>query len=822
MWTTISGIILRNRVIFLIALALITVFMAFQGQGVKMKYKFGGLLPKTDTTYLNYQKFLSEFSEDGNVLVLGVQGEELFELENFAAWYQLGEDLKKIKVARNVKTGNGTEVEMASAIDSVFSVAHAYNLKRNDELKKFDFSKIVSSKPTTQAEVDSIRNVLDNIPFYKELLSNDSSYASLMMVFVNAKLFNSEDRGDAIEQVQHTVEKFSKQYMHTHYSGLPFIRTVVSNRIKGELKMFVILAALITALILFLFFRSLQVVLFSMLVVITGVIWSMGIIGMLGYELTAVMGLIPPLIIVIGVPNCVFLLNKYHSEYVRHGNKIKSLQRVIEKIGNATFMTNTTTSLGFATFIATQSSILQEFGVIASINIMIVFLLSIIMIPSIFSFLPAPKPKHTRHLDKKWLYLTVDKLVVIVTDHRKKVYIATAIIVLLGFYGLSKIESTGNIVDDLPKDDLVLVDLHFFEKNFNGVMPLEILVDTRKKGGALKESTLRKIEKVQELLREYPEISKSLSIVDAVKFVKQSFYGGDVNRYKLISGNEKSFIAPYLSGKDNVGVSALFMDSLNQKTRITAQIADVGTKEMDVIVNDLSPKIDKILNPDKYDTILTGTSIVYLKGTNYLVKNLFISLLIAIIIISSIMASLFRSARMVLVSLVPNLIPLLVTGALMGYCGIPIKPSTILVFSIAFGISVDDTIHYLAKYRQELNMRGWNIRRSVLNAVRETGVSMIYTSIVLFFGFGIFAASNFGGTVALGILVSVTLLVAMFANLILLPSLLLSLEKSITTKAFKEPFIEIIDEEEDIDLDELVVVKNGIEEEIVESPENDK
>jgi predicted RND superfamily exporter protein len=809
MWTSISALILRNRITFLVTLAVITVFMAYQSQNVKMRYKFGGLLPETDSTYINYQKFLSEFSEDGNVVVLGVQDDEFFQLENFAAWYQLGEDLKKIKVKRIIETENGSIEEMAPAIDSIFSVAHAYNLIRNDEQKKFDFGKIVSKKPTTQQEVDSIKDILVNLPFYNGLLYNDSTDASLMMVFVNAKLFNSEDRGDAIEQVQAIVDEFSSKYMHTHYSGLPYIRTVVSNRIKGELKMFVGLAALITALILFLFFRSLQVVMFSMLVVITGVVWSMGIISLFGYELSAVMGLIPPLIIVIGVPNCVFLLNKYHSEFVIHGNKIKALSRVIQKIGNATFMTNTTTALGFATFIATHSSILKEFGVIASINIMIVFLLSIIMIPSIFSFLKEPKPKHTRHLDKKWLYLTVEKLVTIVTDHRKKVYIVTSVIVILGVLGLSKIESTGNIVDDLPKDDLVLVDLRFFESNFNGVMPLEILVDTRKKGGALKESNLKKIEKVQKLLAEYPEISKSLSIVDAVKFVKQSFYGGDINQFKLISGNEKSFIAPYISGKDNQGVASLFMDSLKQQTRITAQIADVGTKEMDLILNDLTPKIDEILNPDKYDTILTGTSIVYLKGTNYLVKNLFISLMIAIIIISSIMASLFRSARMVLVSLIPNLIPLLVTGAIMGFCGIPIKPSTILVFSIAFGISVDDTIHYLAKYRQELNSRGWNIKQSILNAVRETGVSMIYTSIVLFFGFGIFAASNFGGTVALGILVSVTLLVAMFANLVLLPSLLLSLEKSITTKAFKEPFIEIIDEEEDIDLDELVVQKVG-------------
>jgi uncharacterized protein len=792
MWSFISSGILRYRIAILIVVAIATVFMAFMASKVDMEYRPANLLPQDDSTNINYNKFKELFAEDGNLIVMVVQGEDFYELENFRAWYNLGQELKKI-----------------DGVDSVFSVAHLYTLKRNTELKKFDFDRVVKRAPESQEEVDSLYIKIHSLPFYQGLLYNDSSNATLMMVFVNADKFNSKERGNVITQITDLGNIFSNHHLQVHYSGLPYIRTVISERVKGEMGKFVGLAALVAAMLLFLFFRSFKVVAVCLLVVTIGVIWSIGTISLFDYRINILMALIPPLIIVIGVPNGVFLLNKYHYEFKNHGNKIKALTRVIQKVGNATFMTNATTALGFATFIFTQSDMLKQFGVVASISIMALFLLSILIIPSVFSFLPDPKARHTKHLERKWLYHTVDRLVIWVTGYRKYVYIITAVLFFVGIYGISLIRATGNIVDDLPKDDPVLYDLQFIEDNFNGVMPFEVMIDTKKAGNVTQPGTLKKIDELQTELATHPELSKSLSIADALKFAKQGFYNGNPAKYTLINNNERSFIAPYLSGnKDESGLSQMFIDTSRTITRVTAQMADIGTTEMDILIKKLRPKIDEIFPPADYDIVLTGTSVVFLKGTNYLVKNLFISLILAIIVIASVMSLLFRSWRMVLVSLVPNLFPLIITAAIMGYAGIPIKPSTILVFSIAFGISVDDTIHFLAKYRQELRHHEWNIKLSVIKSVRETGVSMIYTSIVLFFGFGIFALSNFDGTVALGVLVSVTLFVAMLANLVLLPSLLLTLERSITTKSFNEPMLEIIDEEEDIDLDDLVIEGN--------------
>lgn len=882
MWNTLASVILRYRLPVLLALMAATIFMGWHAQNVRMSYKFGGLLPDDDPTYLAYIDFLENFAEDGNVIVIGVGDSSLYEHANFSKWYKLSDQLRHVKVPVRVSTPEGVTTEMINAVDSVFSIGHTYRIIRDDSLQRFDFERVFPQNPAGQAETDEGLTAVRSLPFYDGLLYKSDSPVTLTMVFVNAGLFNSENRGQSVDEIVQLVDRFEADTgIKTYISGLPYIRTEMTGKVKRELRLFILLAIAVTAILLLLFFRNFGVMLVCMSVVIIGVIWSLGTIALFDFPITMLMGLIPPLMIVIGVPNCIYLLNKYHAEFKKHGNKMKALSRVIEKVGNATFMTNATTALGFATFMFTHSDILIQFGVVASLNIIAMFMISLITIPTVFSYLPEPKRRHVRHLDRRWVFTTVNRLVHIVTHHRKPVYISTIALVLVGFYGISRMETTGNVVDDLPDSDKVITDLQWFESNFNGVMPFEVIIDLRRAGQALRPNNLRKLEELQALLSEYPEFSRSLSIADAVKFAKQGFYGGDPSRYGLLSRQEQSFIGPYFRGDYQTGgIERTFLDSTRQRTRVTAQVADIGTREMAELLGSIRPRIDSLFNPSAarvdsmlvalkdsgnegltvffdqypayvkgtYDRMtlsgaidstacvdmyacleehsdlaavhqalnatvldartkvtLTGTSIVFLEGTTYMVRNLFISLALAIFVIASVMAILFRSARMVAISLLPNMIPLIFTAAVMGYFGIPIKPSTILVFSIAFGISVDDTIHFLAKYRQELKVQGWNIRSSVINAVRETGVSMMYTSIVLFFGFGMFAASGFEGTRALGILVSLTLLVAMFTNLVLLPSLLLGFERWVTTKAFKEPFLEIINEEDDINTDELEV-----------------
>ncbi len=789
MWAWLSSRILRNRIGILVVLGLLTAFFGYHARNVKVSYKFGGLLPKNDSAYVQYERLLERFSEDGNVIVLGVEDRRLYDLRHFQAWWQLGQDLKE-----------------QPGVDSVFSEAHLYELVRNDSLKRFQLASVVPGMPTTQAGVDSIIRKVRALPFYHGLLYNDTSGTSLMMVFVNAERFNSERRGDMVELIERRVSEFERDHFEVRRSGLPYIRTVVTELTKRELRMFVGLMVLVVALLLQLFFRSWRVVFVSITVVAVGVVWAMGSIGLLGYRLTSVMAIIPPLIIVIGIPNCIFLINKFHHEYAHHRNRVKALTRVVYRVGKASFMTNATTAVGFATFVLTYSDVLKQFGLIASVNIMVVFVLSLVLVPILFSFQGDPTDRHLAHLDRRWVDRSTERLVHIVQYQRPMVYAVTAVVVVVGLIGISRLRNEAHVVDDLPSDARIMQDLRFFESRFNGVMPLEVMVDTRRKGQVLKDVNLKRIGQLQDSLSTHPELSRSLSIVDAVKFTRQAFYGGDPARYDLLRGNEKTFILPYLeSAQDKGDLARGFIDEERRSTRITVQVADVGTARMDVLMDRLRSQVDSIFDPGKYDVVLTGTSVVFLEGSKYMVSNLLISLAMAVVLISALMALLFNSFRMVLVSLVPNLVPLITTAGLMGYLGVAIKPSTLLVFSIAFGIAVDDAIHYLSKYRMELKATNHNIKRSVLLALREAGVSMMYTSIVLFMGFSLFMFSEFGGTQALGLLVSFTLLVAMFTNLIILPSLLLSFERVMTTRAFKEPLLDIFDEEQDIDLEELRV-----------------
>ncbi|SFE67237.1 efflux RND transporter permease subunit [Thermophagus xiamenensis] len=792
MWIRTASFILRNRFPILIVLTILTVFLGVQSREIEMSYQYAPLLPEDDPASLDYQDFIKEFGNEGNLIVLGIQDSTFFEVQHFSAWEQLTQNLKKI---------NG--------ITSVFSVSDAFTLKKNLQKKKFELSPVFR-EINNQSVLDSLYQTFDALPFYKYLIYNPETHSYLMAITLDREVLESEARVPLINEIKKCANAYALSTGNkVHISGLPYIRVETAEMIKKELNMFIWLALAITAVIIFLFFRSFKVVIFSMLVVGMAVIWALGIQALAGFKITILTGMIPPLIIVIGIPNSVFFLNKFHYEFRKHGNKIKSLQRVIQKIGNATFLTNLTTASGFATFVFTSSKLLIEFGIMAAINIMVVFILSLTLIPIIFSFLSDPREKHVRHLNNRFFEVIINKLVHISLNHKKVVYSGALGLIIFGGYGISQMKTTGYMLDDIPHDHTLYKDLDFFEKHFSGLMPLEIMIDTQKPKGVMQPQNLRKIDALQQKLTEFPEISKGLSIAEVVKFARQAFYNGNPGFYSLPGSMEHKFIMSYVPQSNTTipGVVNSFVDSTGQKTRISFRMADVGTNKMEVLNNKIGAIVDSVFTPSKYVTSLTGSSVVFFKGTEYLVRNLFISLGLAILLIASFMSWMFRSKRMVLVSLIPNLVPLITTAALMGVFNIPIKPSTILVFSIAFGISVDDTIHFLSKYRQELGETNWSIRAATVLALKETGRSMIYTSVILFFGFGIFTVSSFGGTVALGALVALTLLVALFSNLILLPSLLLGLERLITNQSFKEPMLTIYDEDEDIDMDELKIKK---------------
>jgi uncharacterized protein len=782
-WGIVSRIILKNRILILLLIVATSFVLFTQTKNIKISHTEANMLPSDHPASIVYSNFLKIFGEEGNLIILAVKDSTFFTPDKFNHWNALSKRLDSFK-----------------EVDFTFSLGDIKKLKKDVAHKRFVVQPLYKKEPKTKEEVAKItKDLFQDLPFFDNFLYNKKTRSIRTLIYLKKDIVNTKARQDfIIDQLNPIISEFEKDNnLNVHVSGMPYIRTMNAKSIKDEIGTFVGLAFGVTALIFFFFFRSFRATFIAMSVVSIGVLWAFGIIGAFQYEITVLTALIPPLIIVIGVPNAIFLINKYQQEIKTHGNQAKSLQRVISKIGNATLMTNITTASGFATFIFTKSQILKEFGIIASINIMSIFLLSLLLIPIIYSFMPIPKDKHLKHLERKWIEKIVLSLENIVRFHRFAVYATTVVLIIASMIGIYMIHVSGSLIDDMPKNKPFYKDIVFFENEFGGIMPLEIMIDTKKTKGVTSLATLKRMEKLDETIDDIPQLSKSVSILNLVKYSKQAFYNGNPKYYKLPTSQEKNFILSYTKNSNtNSDLLKNFVDSTGRYARITTFMKDIGTNKMSRIEERLEQRVHKVFPKNKYDVTFTGKALLFLKGTKYLTKNLIISLSLAIFLIALFMASIFRSFRMILISIIPNMLPLLITAGIMGYIGVPIKPSTILVFSIAFGISVDDTIHFLVKYRQELQVNNWKIKKSVYKALRETGVSMFYTSIVLFFGFLVFTASSFGGTIALGGLVSVTLLFAMVSNLVLLPSLLLSLEQNIANKnVLKEPTIDLSTED---------------------------
>ncbi len=784
-WATVARIILRNRILILLILAAITALMVNQWQHMRFTYTEANLLPDDHEVNIAYNEFLDVFGEEGNLIVLAVKDSTLFTPEKLNAWNKLSKRFNAFP-----------------EVDVVVSLENLQKLTKDKQAKQFTLEPLIDAPLETQQEVSQIKEELfEKLPFFESLLFNKETQTIRTAVYLDKEIVNTAVRKDFIfDEFIPAVEEFeAEEGLDVRVSGMPYVRTLNSQNIIDEIGKFIGAALLVTSLIFFFFFRSFRATFISICVVTIGVMWAFGTLGFLKYEITVLTALIPPLIIVIGIPNCIFLINKYQQEVKKHGNQALSLQRVISKVGNATLMTNVTTASGFATFILTNSKLLKEFGVVASINILFIFLLSLLIIPVIYSFMALPKYKHLKHLNKRWIGGFVDWMERMVRHHKIAIYGISVTLLIISMIGIYQIKISGSLIEDMPKKAAFFDDILFFEEEFNGIMPVEVMIDTKRPKGVMRLSTLKRMDELGELIQETPELSDPISIVNLVKYSKQAYYNGKPKYYQLPSSQENNFILSYAKkSSSDADLLKSFVDSTGQIARMTTFMKDVGTDRMERIEEGLEAKINKLFPEDRYNVSMTGKALVFSKGTKYLVNNLVISLSLAIFLIALFMAYMFRSARMILISLIPNLLPLLITAGMMGFLGIPLKPSTILVFSVAFGISVDDTIHFLAKYRQELLANHWKIRKSVYAALRETGISMFYTSIVLFFGFSVFMISSFGGTVALGGLVSATLLFAMLSNLLLLPSLLLSLERNIANKnVLKEPAFDIIPEDQE-------------------------
>jgi len=807
MWNRLAHFIIKYRLLLVSLLILVTAFLGYKGKDAQMSYSFAKLIPADDPAMIFFDDFKELFGEDGNVVAIGVKDSAIYQPKIFKEYRKLSD-----------------RIEQITGVSNVLSLPILKRLRKNQAAKRFEVEDIFTVIPDDQPTLDSLLQVANDQKFYSGQIVNSENGATLTLIGIKDQVLNSKNREALTNNIIAAGDEFTKATgIQLHYAGLPFVRSVISGKVKKEMTVFLVLSVAVTGLILLLFFRSWNAVVFPMIIIAIVVLWVMGSLVLLDYKITILTGLIPPIIVVISIPNSVYLLNKYHQEFEIHGNKMKAISRVTRKIGLVTLITNFTTAIGFLVLTTTDIVILKEFGYIAGINILATFVVSIILLPAVFSWLPAPTQYQLKHLKFRPLEKVIDGMDLLVHRHNHKVFAFTGMIVIISIAGIYQLNTVAYMVDDIPEDDQIKKDLSFFETHFSGIMPLEVIVDTGKRRGVIDLKNLKRVEEFEKFLASHRDISIPVSIVSFVKAAKQAFYNNNPDRYEIPNKRDKNYILRYLKNQeDNSGLMNSFVDTTFSKMRISMKVADIGSQKMDSLVNTvIQPKIDALFADTNAVVTVTGSTPIFIQGNKFLVDNLKISLLLAFILIAIIMAILFANLRMIIISLIPNIIPLVITAGIMGYFAIPLKPSTVLIFSIAFGISVDDSIHFLAKYRQELFANNFFVPVAISKSLRETGASMIYTSIILFAGFIIFAWSEFGGTIALGVLTSITLLIAMCTNLILLPGLLLAFDDGKRRKE-AHPLIELYDDhfyqeddDEAIDLGQIKIdekkEKNTIE-----------
>lgn len=800
MWNKLAGWLIQYRLYLMLAIGVITIFMGYHASKVEMSYDFARTVPPSDPDMIALERFRQQFGEDANIIAVGLQDSSIYRLDKFLSFKRLTDDIRAIE-----------------GVNNVISLPVIRMILKDTTESRFYLAEVFPDSIRTQEQLDSALEVARGQRIYMDQIVNTKNGATMMLVSVQKEVMNSARREGLVDSLLAAGDKFVKETgIELRYAGLPFIRTYVAGQVKREMQYFLYASALVTGLIMFLFFRSFRAVIFSMIIIGIVVVWTLGTLSLLGYKITLLSGLIPPVIVTIGITNAIYLLNKYHVEFARTKNKEEAIKTVVLRMGLATFLTNLTVAIGFLTLLSTDILILREFGIVAGINIMALFLVSLVMIPGVLAWLPPPTTRHLRHLNFPLMGGFLQAIDILVHRNRPVIYIAALALAAISAYGIWRLESVSYMVDDIPKDSRIMKDLRFFEANFSGIMPLEIVVEfiTERRRPILDVRNMEKVARLEDFIDSISVVSKPISIISLIKASKQAFYNNNPARYSLPTSRERAFILRYMRGQtDDSGLFKSFVDSTFSKMRITSQIADIGSKRMDSLVHDvIEPRIHEIFATSEGDSVrttVTGTTKLFIKGNKFLIANLKESLLLACLLITMSMAFLFANVRMIIISLVPNLLALMITAGIMGYLDIPLKASTALIFSITFGISVDNSIRFLAKYRQEILSNNFFIPVAVSESIMETGKSIMYTSIALFAGFIIFSFSSFGGTVALGLLTSTTLVISMFTNLIVLPALIMTFDRPRRKKRGRLP-IDSFDpsfygesEDEEIDLTKI-------------------
>jgi len=737
----------QRQIIYLVffVLSLLSIFFIFQ---IRFTFDFEQFFPEGDPDLEYFKEFSEQFEADDNFLLIAFKREQgIFDQEFLNKVHQITLKAKRLE-----------------------SISLAMSLTTSQKPIKlpfggYSFIDVIHKDDPSKYRRDSIR-LMEDERFTGNLVSEDAKTA---VVFL--KTVDNIQQG-AAEQLMAELETSisALEFEEYHILGRANFQKEIVAMQKREIIVSAIVSSFLVCLIMYFLFRRFWGITIALISIGLGMLLFMGLLGAWGRDLNAMAALYPVLMIIVGTSDVIHIMSKYLDELNKGKDKNSAIRIAIKEIGLATLLTSVTTAIGFGTLMTSRVGPIRDFGLNAAIGVLVAYFTVIFLTTAILSLFEKDQlieEGKGAMLWDKWL----ESFYHYSYNNVRKITIGFISFLVLCFIGISMISTNYRLVKNMPRGAKITEDFQFFEKEFNGFRPFEFAVtvtsDTLDADDFL---VVQQIAKLENHLKQYDAVKGVSSITMIYKSINRASGGDRLSNYKL-PATEQRFnrykkLAERMPSQGNI-----LLSKDKKKTRIAAKVLDIGAENIKVVSQEINSWIDKEIDKDIISIRQTGTGLIIDKNAKYVRDNLIKGLGGAVLVISLLMALLFKNIRLVVISLVPNLIPLLFAGALLGYLGIELDAGIAIVFAIIFGIAVDDTIHFLSKFKLSLN-KGLTIEESIQITFSETGKAIIITTIILFFGFLVMLFSIHPPSVTIGLLISATLISAVLGDLLIIPILI--------------------------------------------------
>ncbi|MRI00008.1 MMPL family transporter [Kriegella sp. EG-1] len=729
---------------FFLVLTIIAILLL---PNLKFSFDFSQFFPEGDEDLIFYQEFINEFGVDDSFLLVAIESENTVFNQDFLNRFN---DLTQ------------ASKEIPYVIENQSLTSLFYPLKTS-----FGYTKlpIIRTTDSTKYATDW-KKIKDDGLFINSLI--DKNATSLVLSL------ETEDKIDYAQSIELLTALRQLLIAHGftdyHILGRAYFYEALIAMQKEELIKTSIAASILVVIILFLVYRRFLVVAITMTSIILALILFLGLLALLGKELTTLASFYPILILIVGTSDVIHILDDYLSKLRAGLEKNEAMLRTLKEVGISTLLTSVTTAIGFASLLTSKSSVVSSFGINSAIGVLVAFITIICFTCTLLLLVKKEKVLPKNGVSPKWIN-GLNKVNVITKRYHKPILILSLAFTAICILGTSKVNTNYQIKESLPTGSPIAKDFDFFQNNYGGFRPLEVAVITKNPYKITDFIITKEIEKVEQYL-------KSLGPVRNVQSVN-SFYKGlhkanNLNKsdFFVLPETEKAFVK-YKSEVKKLARKPFtkFVNEDETKSRITAKVLDVGLDTLNVVYNKFYDFTKKNTDSTMVKFKLTGTGILLDKNAFYVKDSLLQGLLLGLLLVAIIMALLFKNLKLLLISLLPNMLPLLFAAALLGFLSIPLEATISVVFAIVFGIAVDDTIHFLGRYKVCIS-NGLTKEEALQVTFTETGRALVITTLILFFGFLVLLLSVHTPSFTIGLLISVTLLTALILDLLLLPVLM--------------------------------------------------